>query len=192
MLASFMVLNMALPVRDLISLVPRAFFPVAVVTSIAVTYLPTTLRQFQQVREAQAVRGHQMRSLRDWLPLLMPLLVGGMEHAMQLAEAMTARGFASSGPVTGRRQLYPRIAMLLGVVLLTAGWLMQLSLVRLERLVMDWSGGYSDRRCFVVLGEAFTPHDLPPTAMVLDGLDQPGNIRATSGTLFAPFTWLEP
>jgi energy-coupling factor transport system permease protein len=129
MLASFMVLNMALPVRDLISLVPRAFFPVAVVTSIAVTYLPTTLRQFQQVREAQAVRGHQMRSLRDWLPLLMPLLVGGMEHAMQLAEAMTARGFASSGPITGRRQLYPRIAMLLGVVMLSAGWLMQLSLV---------------------------------------------------------------
>jgi energy-coupling factor transport system permease protein len=129
MLASFMVLNMALPVRDLISLVPRAFFPVAVVTSIAVTYLPTTLRQFQQVREAQAVRGHQMRSLRDWLPLLMPLLVGGMEHAMQLAEAMTARGFASSGPAAGRRQIYPRIAMLLGVVVLSAGWLMQLSLV---------------------------------------------------------------
>jgi energy-coupling factor transport system permease protein len=129
MLASFIVLNMALPVRDLISLVPRAFFPVAVVTSIAVTYLPTTLRQFQQVREAQAVRGHQMRSLRDWLPLLMRLLVGGMEHAMQLAEAMTARGFASSGPAAGRRQIYPRIAMLLGVVVLSAGWLMQLSLV---------------------------------------------------------------
>jgi energy-coupling factor transport system permease protein len=128
MLASFMVLNMALPVRDLISLVPRAFFPVAVVTSIAVTYLPTTLRQFQQIREAQAVRGHQMRSLRDWLPLLMPLLVGGMEHAMQLAEAMTARGFASSDPVIGRQQLYPRIAMLLGVGMLSAGWLMQLSL----------------------------------------------------------------
>jgi energy-coupling factor transport system permease protein len=129
MLASFMVLNMALPVRDLISLVPRAFFPVAVVTSIAVTYLPTTMRQFQQIREAQAVRGHQMRSLRDWLPLLMPLLVGGMEHAMQLAEAMTARGFASSGEVTDRRQVTPRVAMLLGVVFLTAGWLMQLSLV---------------------------------------------------------------
>src|SRR4030042_1942075 len=71
MVASFTVLNLALPVRDLISLIPRAFFPVAVVTSIAVTYLPTTLRQFKQIREAQAIRGHQMRSLRDWLPLLM-------------------------------------------------------------------------------------------------------------------------
>lgn len=127
MLASFTVLNLALPVRDLISLIPRAFFPVAVVTSIAVTYLPTTLRQFQLIREAQAIRGHQMRSLRDWLPLLMPLLVGGLEHAMQLAEAMTARGFASSRATTGRRSIYPRLCMLLGVLLLAAGWLTQLS-----------------------------------------------------------------
>src|SRR4030065_1354430 len=108
MLLSFMLLNLALPVRDLLRLIRRAFFPVAVVTSIAVTYLPTTLRQFQQIREAQAVRGHQVRSLRDWLPLLMPLLVGGLEHAMQLAEAMTARGFASPITMTGGRQAYPR------------------------------------------------------------------------------------
>ena len=126
MLLSFMVLNLALPVRDLISLIPGAFFPVAVVTSIAVTYLPTTLRQFQQIREAQAIRGHQMKSLRDWLPLLMPLLVGGLEHAMQLAEAMTARGFASTKFVAGRQQIQPRVFMLAGVVLLAAGWLIQL------------------------------------------------------------------
>jgi energy-coupling factor transport system permease protein len=126
MLLSFMVLNLALPVRDLISLIPGAFFPVAVVTSIAVTYLPTTLRQFQQIREAQAIRGHQMKSLRDWLPLLMPLLVGGLEHAMQLAEAMTARGFASTKSVAGGQRIQPRIFILAGVVFLAAGWLIQL------------------------------------------------------------------
>src|SRR4030043_448637 len=118
MVASFTVLNLALPVRDLISLIPRAFFPVAVVTSIAVTYLPTTLRQLRQIREAQAVRGHQVRSLRDWLPLLMPLLVGGLEHAMQMAEAMTARGFASPRSVVGGRQFHPRLFMLVGMILL--------------------------------------------------------------------------
>src|SRR5512143_693873 len=126
MLAAFTVLNLALPIRDLISLIPRAFFPVAVVTSIAITYLPTTLRQIQQIREAQEVRGHQMRSLRDWLPLLMPLLVGGLEHAMQLAEAMTARGFASSKPISSRQQSYLRVFMLLGLVLLVIGWVIQM------------------------------------------------------------------
>lgn len=136
MLASFTVLNLALPVRDLISLIPRAFFPMAVVTSISVTYLPTTLRQFQQIREAQAVRGHQMRSLRDWLPLLMPLLVGGLEHAMQLAEAMTARGFASTRPMSSSSQVYPRSGMLLGLVLLALGWILQLGGVGVSGLVM--------------------------------------------------------
>ncbi len=126
MLASFTVLNLALPVRDLISLIPRAFFPVAVVTSIAVTYLPTTLRQFRQIREAQAIRGHQMRTLRDWLPLWMPLLVGGLEHAMQLAEAMTARGFASGRLAKGGRNIYPRLGMVFGLVMLASGWLFQL------------------------------------------------------------------
>ncbi len=127
MLASFSVLNLALPVRDLINLIPRAFFPVAVVTSIAVTYLPTTLRQFRQIREAQAVRGHQMRSIRDWLPLLMPLLVGGLEHAMQLAEAMTARGFARTRPSTGPQHTYSRLGMLAGLSLLAAGWVAQMA-----------------------------------------------------------------
>jgi energy-coupling factor transport system permease protein len=127
MLASFTVLNQALPVRDLISLIPRAFFPMAVVISIAVTYLPTTVRQFKQIREAQAVRGHQMRSIRDWLPLLMPLLIGGLEHAMQLAEAMTARGFARKQADLSSRQYFSRMIMWAGLVFLALGWIWQLS-----------------------------------------------------------------
>ncbi len=123
MIASFSVLNQALSVRDLIGLIPRPFFPVALVTSIAVTYVPTTRRQFQQIQEAQAVRGHQMRSWRDWLPLLLPLLVGGLEHAMQLAEAMTARGFGSHNLEDNRRAISPRLVLLPGLLLLGAGWL---------------------------------------------------------------------
>ena len=140
-LASFLVLTLALRTRDLISLIPRAFFPVAVVTSIAVTYLPTTLRQFQQIREAQAIRGHQMRKLRDWLPLLMPLLVGGLEHATQLAEAMTARGFASTKSVPVGRHFHPRLLMLVGVVLLSMGWVSQLSGAQVNGWVLIGVGG---------------------------------------------------
>jgi energy-coupling factor transport system permease protein len=140
MLASFMVLNLALSVRELISLIPRAFFPVAVVTSIAVTYLPTTIRQFKQIREAQAIRGHQMRTLRDWLPLWMPLLVGGLEHAMQLAEAMTARGFASSSPTVHRAGNTPRIFMIIGLVLLPLGWVLQLSGAGIRGLALILAG----------------------------------------------------
>ena len=136
LLASFMVLSLALTVRELISLIPQAFFPMAVVTSIAVTYLPTTLRQFKQIREAQAIRGHQMQTLRDWLPLWMPLLVGGLEHAMQLAEAMTARGFASTSPLKTTRGNTPRIFIIIGLMLLAIGWVVQLGGAGINGLAM--------------------------------------------------------
>jgi energy-coupling factor transport system permease protein len=119
MLAVFAVLNQALPVQALIRLVPRAFYPLAVVTSIAVTFVPVTVRQFRQVYEAQMIRGHRLRRLQDWLPLLIPLLTGGLEHAVQLSEAMTARGFASlpARPLGGQRWL-----LVSGLLLAVAGW----------------------------------------------------------------------
>ncbi len=95
--AAFLLVNRVLPVRDMVRLVPRAYHSVAIVVSIAVTFVPTTLRQFQQIREAQAVRGHRVHGLRGWLPLLIPLLTGGMERALQLAEAMMSRGYSSTG-----------------------------------------------------------------------------------------------
>ena len=122
--ATFTVLNMALPVRALVRLIPRAFYQVAVVVSIAVTYVPTTQRQFLQIREAQAIRGHRTRGLRDWLPLFMPLLVGGLERALQLAEAMIARGFASSGEAA--HDALTRLVIIQGLVALLIGWLLRL------------------------------------------------------------------
>jgi energy-coupling factor transport system permease protein len=133
MFASFTVLNQALSTRAMVRLIPRAFYPVALVSSIAITYLPTTIRLSRQIREAQEIRGHQVKGLRDWLPLLMPLLVGGMEHAIQLAEAMTARGFASAPLPAGHevaaqpRSILVRLALLVGLLFLSAGWLWRLN-----------------------------------------------------------------
>jgi len=125
--AAFAVLNLAVPVRDLIRFVPKAFYPVAVVISIAVSFVPTTLRQLQQIREAQAVRGHRMRGLRDWLPLFMPLLVGGLERAFQLAEAMTARGFAESAAIQKGAGLdLTQFGLIVGLALLLGGALLRI------------------------------------------------------------------
>lgn len=96
LLSGFLALHRGLTVRSLVRLIPRAYYPVAVVVLIAITFVPVTLQQFQRIREAQAIRGHRVRGIRSWQPLFVPLLMGGMERALQLAEAMTARGFASS------------------------------------------------------------------------------------------------
>jgi energy-coupling factor transport system permease protein len=123
-LTVFTTVGQALPVHAFVRLIPRAFYPVAVVVSISVTFVPVTMRQFQQIREAQALRGHRVRGVRSWLPLLMPLLIGGLERALQLAEAMTARGFGRG--VDGPRDGASRIALVLGLAALLGGWLMRL------------------------------------------------------------------
>jgi energy-coupling factor transport system permease protein len=95
--AAFAVFNLMTPVRALVRMVPRAYYPVAVTLAIAVTFVPVTLRQAEQIREAQALRGARLKGLRGWLPLFLPLLSGGLERALQLSEAMVARGFAAGG-----------------------------------------------------------------------------------------------
>lgn len=122
--AAFTALNRALPVRSLLRLVPRAYYPLAVVMTIAVTFVPATIQYMQQIREAQAVRGKQMRGVRSWLPLVVPLLEGGIERSMQLAEAMMARGFASGAAAPDTR---PQVLMLAGLVAVLAGWLLRLA-----------------------------------------------------------------
>lgn len=120
--SAFTVINRVVPVRALLRLVPRAFYPVAVVMSIAVSFVPTTLQQVQQIREAQAVRGHRLRGVRTWLPLVIPLLEGGMERSLQLAEAMMARGFAGS---EGADSPWPQVTVLAGFGVIVVGWLLQ-------------------------------------------------------------------
>ncbi len=130
--AAFAVVNRVMPLRAIIQLIPRTYYPVAVVAAIAVTFVPVTLQQWQQIREAQAVRGHRLKGVRSWLPLWLPLLTGGLERALQLAEAMTARGFAG-GPAH-----YP-----FGQLLLLAGGLVALLGGLVVRLMGDagWVSG---------------------------------------------------
>jgi energy-coupling factor transport system permease protein len=125
--AAFGILNVAVPVRTLVQRIPRAFYPLAVVTSISVTFVPFTLRQLAQIREAQAVRGHEMHGPRDWLPLFMPLLVGGLERALQLAEAMVSRGFASTESAEDQtRDSRTQVATILALLAVLSGWLLEL------------------------------------------------------------------
>ncbi len=134
LIAAFAVLNGVLTAHDVIRLAPTAFHPAAVSLTIAATFIPATRQQMQEIREAQAVRGHQMRRLRDWLPLLIPLLVSGLERAMQLAEAMTARGMVVKGQLSQAQQRLIVASLWLvtiGSVLITATGQAALGLIAL-------------------------------------------------------------
>lgn len=120
-LLAFWVLNRNVSIPSFLRLLPRAFHSLAVVGSIAVTFIPSLQHQHQQIQEAQAIRGKQLKGLRDQLGLLLPLLVSSLEYAFQLAEVMTARGFLASTSPLSQKGL--RVAFLSGFGFVFAGWL---------------------------------------------------------------------
>ena len=120
LMAAFLAFNTAVSLSDLTRLTPRALHDMGMVVLIAITYLPETHRHLQRIREAQAARGHKLRGLRDWRPLLVPLLVGGMERAMNLAEAMAARGYGATAD--RRLSLRYQAGLLGGLLLGFSGW----------------------------------------------------------------------
>lgn len=140
LLAVFMAFNNIVPTSDLIAIIPRALTNLGVVILIAVSYVPETLNQLQRVREAQALRGHRIRGLRDWQPIIIPLLVGGLERSMNLAETMVARGYGA----TGGQPLAARIRgiMLAGLVLIFAGWMVSYNNSLIGWLLVLSGGGF--------------------------------------------------
>ena len=124
LLALFTAFNRIVATGELVRLAPRVFRDLGVVILIAITYVPETARHLQRIREAQAIRGHRLRGVRDWQPVVIPLLVGGMERAMNLAESMVARGY---GVPRARPQSTGLMAALVaGLLLFFAGWVLTL------------------------------------------------------------------
>lgn len=149
LLAQFLAFMAAVAVGDMVRLTPRAFHHLGLVALIAITYVPETLRQLQRIREAQAVRGHRLQGLTSWRPIVIPLLIGGMERSLNLAEAMVARGFGATEDVgTDVRSQVLLVMALLGVIggwLLAIwrgwpGWLLLATGVALLLLLVWWQG----------------------------------------------------
>lgn len=122
LLIVFMAFNNIVPGSDMVHLIPRAFHDLGLVVLIALTYVPETRRHWQKIREAQAIRGHEIRGWQDWRPVLLPLLVGGMERAMSLAEAMVSRGYGATKQV--KQPLLVQGLLLLGLGAAFVGWLL--------------------------------------------------------------------
>jgi energy-coupling factor transport system permease protein len=104
-LFTFALFSRSVNYADLLRLAPSAFFEFGLILSIGFTLAPSMLRAFNEIREAQALRGHRPRGVRDLLPLFTPLVISGMERALCLAESMEARGYgggARSGVYVGQ------------------------------------------------------------------------------------------
>lgn len=111
--------SLMLDTAALLRYIPSAFYHAGLVLTIGLTFIPQTVAAFQDIRDAQRVRGHQFRAARDLLPLVGPLLTLGLERSIQLAESLEARGLGyTAGPT--RPEWQPQAGLLLGSLTLGA------------------------------------------------------------------------
>jgi len=125
-LAVFATFNAVVDHYQLLRATPAFAFQVGTVISIAITFVPQMVLSAAEIRQAQRIRGHRFRGMRDLLPLVMPLLATSLERAIQLAETMEARGFATvlnpdSADSSHRRAILTQAALLATLLGLLAG-----------------------------------------------------------------------
>ena len=120
LLACFGTFNALIEHYRLLRLAPRSFFHAGLVVTIAISFVPQTLRAIGEISDAQRIRGHRLRGLRSYLPLVAPLLAGSLEKSIQLAEALDARGYGRTR-AADRRHGQLQLLLIAGVLLLGAG-----------------------------------------------------------------------
>ena len=121
---TFNILNLALSIKQMTSLIPAALKPIAMTVTVALTFFPSIQQRAREIKEAQMIRGNPMKRVGDWLPLIIPLLVTSLEKAFLLAESMTARGFHTSKESAANEVLL--IGMVLGTFTVFSGWILRL------------------------------------------------------------------
>ncbi|MDY6874124.1 MAG: energy-coupling factor transporter transmembrane component T [Chloroflexota bacterium] len=120
----FDVFNLSLSIKQITRLIPHAFRPLTVMTTVSLTFFPAIQERTRHIREAQMIRGNPMEKISDWLPILAPLLVGSLEDALLLSESMTARGFHARNDQPDNRLVL--VGLILVVFAAFSGWLLRL------------------------------------------------------------------
>lgn len=72
---------------------PLAFYQLGLILTIATSVFPQLVMSIQRIRLARRLRGHEVRRLRDWRKIAIPLLEESLERSLDLAAAMESRGF---------------------------------------------------------------------------------------------------
>ena len=135
-LVVFAAFNAVVDHYQLLRATPSFLFQAGVVISIAITFVPQMVLSAREIRQAQRIRGHRFRGLRDLLPLVLPLLANSLERSIQLAETMEARGFGSAVSLPSRRRA---LLSQLGLLAALVGVLVGLSLLAFYQQGRFWA-----------------------------------------------------
>lgn len=103
--AVFGAFNAVVSHHQLVRSAPRAFHELGLVVTVGLAFVPATVAAVRSARESDLARtgGRVVRRGRV-LRMVVPVLEGGMERAMELAASMDARGFAHGGATAEERR----------------------------------------------------------------------------------------
>jgi len=79
--------------------------------SMAVRYVPTIATETETIRDAQMSRGLELergnliRKVRNYLPILIPIIVSSIRRALQVAESLESRAFGATPKRTSLHEL---------------------------------------------------------------------------------------
>jgi len=125
LLVLFACLNLEITQAQLLRLTPAFVYEAGLVLSIGLAFVPQMMVSAREIREAQRVRGHRMRRVKDALPFVMALLTTGLERSFALAESMEARGFGRARSQPRRIELWYRALAVLGLIGVLCGLFLQ-------------------------------------------------------------------
>jgi energy-coupling factor transport system permease protein len=111
----FATFNLAVNQAQILRLTPAFIYEAGLIVSIALTFFPQLMASAKEIREAQLIRGHRIRRIRDMLPFVMALLTTGLERSFQLAESMESRGFGNVRALPKMRDVLYKALVLLGL-----------------------------------------------------------------------------
>jgi len=119
---AFNIFNLVLNIKQITGLIPKIFHPISITITIALTFFPSVQQRAKEIREAQLIRGNQMKRISDWLPLFLPLLITSLENAIVLSESMTARGYHSQRSAVPARIVTS--SLIFSAFLIFSGWIL--------------------------------------------------------------------
>ncbi|MGQ0825694.1 MAG: hypothetical protein ACT4OX_11845 [Actinomycetota bacterium] len=124
---------------ELLRYVPRAFHEPALAVTIALAFVPTTLRSLRAVQEAELARTGGIRRRRGRVRrTVLPILETGLERAIALSESMDSRGYGHKPPDTVER--YTGWMTLVALTAIAGGFVALVSRAGSIALVLAASG----------------------------------------------------
>jgi energy-coupling factor transport system permease protein len=97
--------------------------------SMAVRYVPTIATETETIRDAQMSRGLELekgnvlQKVRNYIPILIPIIVSSIRRALQVAESLESRAFGSTAARTSLYELRLRkrdvVMMVIACIIVT-------------------------------------------------------------------------